>query len=119
MSKVFEDLNWRVAFKRAAVLIALYLALTYVLSTAFPGSFGVSLSELPFFAVNAVFFFFIFAAVYAFSERAKRRRMARMKDEEKSKDSGSGDENGQKEGSLKGQLNPNTSRKKAARKRKR
>ena len=35
---MFEDLNWRSAARRSAVVIAIYLGLLYVLSVAFPDS---------------------------------------------------------------------------------
>jgi hypothetical protein len=114
---MFEDLNLRWAAKRSAVVIAIYLALIYVLSTAFPEQFGLrGRDQIISLLVNAVFFFFIFTLIYAFVERSRRRRLAEMHKKGKP-DKPSGEDSEAEPGSLKGRPNPNTSRKKARRRR--
>ena len=115
---MFEDLNWKWAARRAAVVIAIYLGLFYLLSVAFPdGGFDLqrpgALSALLF---NAGAFFIVFTFVYAFVERSRRRRLAEtQKKAKQAKPAGEDSEEGPD--SLKGRPNPNTSRKKARRRR--
>jgi hypothetical protein len=110
---MFEDLNWRWAARRAVVVIAIYLALVYVLSTVFPESFGLqNRGQIISLLINAAFFFIIFTFVYAFVERSRRRRLAEMRKKSKPEKP-----SGEDSGSLKGRPNPNTSRKKARRRR--
>ncbi len=112
---MFEDLNWRWAARRAAVVIGIYLALLYVLSTIYPESFGLqNRSQIVSLLINAAFFFLIFTFVYAYVERSRRRRLAEMN--KKSKPAKPSDEDSEP-GALKGRPNPNTSRKKARRRR--
>ena len=112
---MFEDLNWRSAARRSAVVVGIYLALVYILSTVSPETFGLqSRQEIFSVLVQAVFFFFIFTLVYALVERNRNRRL----DADRKKKSKPADENPEAEdGTLKGRPNPNTSRKKARRKR--
>jgi hypothetical protein len=124
---MFEDLDWKGAFKRAAFAAGLYLLFVYVMSLAFPESFGGTnlVSSL----VIAVAFFFIYAPVFAFAERRKKQRLAELNAQKKGKTGvrakagttgGSGtDSEEAKAGDLRGRHNPNTSRKKAARRRRR
>jgi hypothetical protein len=114
---MFEDLNWRFAARRAAVVVGIYLALIYILSTVSPETFGLrSSQEIIGVLVQAAFFFIIFTFVYAFVERSRNRRLAEMR--KKSKQAQPAAEDPQAEaGSLKGRPNPNTSRKKARRRR--
>jgi len=99
------------------VVIAIYLGLLYVLSIAFPES-GFKLEtreQILSLLVNAVMFFFIFTLVYALVDRSRRRRLG-----ETTQSSKPGKPTGEAEGPsgpLKGRPNPNTSRKKARRKR--
>jgi hypothetical protein len=113
---MFEDLNWKWAARRAAVVIGIYLALLYVLSRIYPDSFGLqNRGQIVSLLINAAFFFLIFTFVYAFVERSRRRRLAQMNEKsraEKPPDGGS-----EEPGKLKGRPNPNTSRKKARRRR--
>jgi len=124
---MFEDLDWKSAFRRAAFAAALYLLFVYVMSMAFPESFGTSSSNLTSALVVAVIFFFLYAPLFAFTERRKRRRLAELKAQKKGKprvkttdrtagESGTEDEEAE---SLRGRHNPNTSRKKASRRRRR
>ncbi len=112
---MFEDLNWRWAARRAAVVIVIYLALIYVLSRVSPKTFGLqSGQEVIALLVQAFFFFLIFTAVYAFVERSRNRRLAGTS---KKPERPSGEDSEAEPGSLKGRPNPNTSRKKARRRR--
>jgi hypothetical protein len=114
---MFEDLNWRWAARRSAVVIAIYLGLFYVLSTAFPEQFGLrGREQIISLLVNAAVFFFIFTLIYAFVERNRRRRLAEMHKKSKP-EKPSGEDSEAEPGSLKGRPNPNTSRKKARRRR--
>ncbi|QYJ17004.1 hypothetical protein Rxycam_02841 [Rubrobacter xylanophilus DSM 9941] len=109
---MFKDLDWRSAARRSAVVVAIYLAVFYLLSVAFPESFRLrSSQDVTALLINAVFFFFIFTLIYALLDRRRARMMAeaRKKREEGSERS--------VPGPLKGRPNPNTSRKKAARRR--
>jgi amino acid permease len=112
---MFEDLNWKWAARRAAVVIGIYLVLLYVLSTIYPESFGLqNSSQIVSLLINAAFFFVVFTFVYAYVERSRRRRMAEMS--KKSKSAKPSDEDSEPS-ALKGRPNPNTSRKKARRRR--
>jgi len=112
---MFEDLNWKWAARRAAVVIGIYLALLYVLSTIYPESFGLQTrGQIVSLLVNAAFFFLIFTFVYAYVERSRRRRITEASKKSKPAEPSGED---QEPGSLKGRPNPNTSRKKARRRR--
>jgi preprotein translocase subunit SecG len=125
--RMFEGLEWKNALKRAAIFVGLWLGLVYVLSTAFPGSFGVqSAADLTNMAIFAIIFFFVYTVFFAFAERRKKRRLAEQKAQKKGKPgarvrAGSETPEGGEAGpdSLKGRHNPNTSRRKAARRRRR
>jgi hypothetical protein len=132
--KLFEDLEWGPAFKRAAFLVAFWLLALYVLNVSFPETFVLGLDSsagVISMVVNAVLFFFFFAVFTAFTERSKRRRAAAIRAQRKggtgaratagSKDKPGASEDGEEEGAgeLRGRHNPNTSRKKAARRRRR
>ena len=116
---MFEGLNWRSAARRSAIVIAVYLALFYVLSVAFPESFGLrDRAQVVSLLLNAVMFFFVFTLVYAFVERSRSRRIeeARKKKapEKPARDGGDPDATASE---LRGRPNPNTSRKKTRRRR--
>ena len=112
---MFNDLDWRSAAKRSAVVIGIYVALFYVLSGVFPQQFGLQdRAQITALLFNAAIFFFIFTFVYALVDRSRRRRMAEMSNKSKqAKPAGEDSETGP----LKGRPNPNTSRKKARRRR--
>jgi hypothetical protein len=116
---MFEDLNWKYAARRAAVVIAIYLGLLYILSIAFPETnFRLETREqIISLLVNAVFFFLIFTFVYAYIDRSRRRRMAEMSRGGRAGKPSATGEDAESSGQLKGRPNPNTSRKKARRKR--
>lgn len=119
---MFEDLDWRGALKRAALTVLFYLVLVYVLNVAIPGSVGSPAVV----AMNAAFLFVLFVVFHAFVDRRKRRRQAQMRTDAKGKKpAGKGtpkagaeeDDEDAEPSVLKGRQNPNTSRKKAARRR--
>jgi uncharacterized membrane protein len=132
--KLFEDLEWGPAFKRAAFLVAFWLLALYVLNIAFPETFVLGLDSsagVISLLVNAVLFFFFFAVFTAFTERSKKRRAAAMRAQRKggtgatntggTKGKSGAPEDGEEaeSGDLRGRHNPNTSRRKAARRRRR
>ena len=123
---MFEDLNWSSALKRAGLTVLFYLVLVYVLNIAIPGSYGGPVAL----ALNAAFLFVIFTLFHAFIDRRRRRREAQLRAQRKGKKpadakgakpgakataTGDGEEAG--ESDLKGRQNPNTSRRKATRRR--
>jgi len=116
---MFEDLNWKYAARRAAVVIAIYLGLLYFLSVAFPDTnFRLeNRAQILSLLVNAAFFFLIFTLVYAFVDRSRRRRLAAATQQTRPEKPSATGEDGEAADSLKGRPNPNTSRKKARRKR--
>ena len=130
---MFEGLEWKNAFKRAAIFVGIWLALIYIFKTAFPGYVNLSFdssAEIVTFLAYPVVFFFLFAVFTAFAERSKKRRFAQLKAQKKAKPgaraaratggSGAAEDDEETESSrLKGRYNPNTSRKKAARRRRR
>ena len=129
---MFEDLDWKGAVKRAAFDAALYVLFIYVMTIAFPESFGASTNIISTLVV-ALAFFLIYTPFFAFAERRKRRRLAEMRAQQKGKPGartgaranakatqGTGpDDEEAGEGNLRGRHNPNTSRRKAARRRRR
>ncbi len=130
---MFEGLEWKSAFKRAAVIFAIWLFSIYAISVAFPESFTLgfdSSAGIASFLINAVFFFFFFVVLTAFIERSKKRNAARLRSGQKAPKKGkpgaetTGAARAAEDGengpvSLKGRHNPNTSRKKASRRRRR
>jgi hypothetical protein len=111
---MFEDLNWKWAARRAAVVIGIYLALLYVLSIVSPETFGLqSREQIISLLVNAFIFFIIFTFVYALVDRSRRRRLSGMSKQAKP----AAEDPEAEPGELKGRPNPNTSRKKARRRR--
>jgi hypothetical protein len=112
---MFEGLNWKAAARRSAIVIAVYIALFYVLGVAFPETFGLAdNAQIVGLLINAVIFFFVFTFVYAFVERNRARRMGQMNKSERPARSEPDPDN---PSALKGRPNPNTSRKKSRRKR--
>ena len=122
---MFEDLNWGAALKRAGLTVLFYLVLVYVLNVAIPGSYGGPVAL----AINALFLFGIFTLFHAFIDRRRRRREAQLRAQRKGKKpaekggakptpaaAGEGDEDAA-DSTLRGRHNPNTSRKKASRRR--
>ena len=115
---MFEGLNWKSAARRSAIVIVVYLTLFYVLSVAFPQSFGLQdRAQVVSLLVNAVMFFFVFTLVYAFVERSRNRRIEETrKKAPKEPARGEGDPDAPAS-ELRGRPNPNTSRKKTRRRR--
>lgn len=116
---MFEGLNWSSAFRRAAIFTGIWLGLVYVMHAISPQLFrlGDSSAFLTL-ALNAVLFFFLYAVFFAFIERRRNRLRTEAKSGGKSKSGKpvANDEDAPA-GALKGQRNPNTSRKKATRRR--
>ena len=94
------------------MVIGIYVALLYVLSTVSPDTFPLQISVL---LIQAPIFFFMFTFVYAFIDRSRRRRLAEMS--KKSREAKPAGDSEAGPGELKGRPNPNTSRKKARRRR--
>ena len=128
---MFEDLDWKGAFRRAVFAAALYVLFVYVMTIAFPLTFGAGSSMIQTLVIATVFFF-VYAPIFAFAERRKRRRLAELRAQQKGKKPGAnartnagtnaniGPEAEDEEmGDLRGRRNPNTSRKKASRRRRR
>jgi hypothetical protein len=115
---MFEDLNWKSAARRSAIVIAIYLGLLYLLSVLFPDSgFNMdSQGQVISLFVNAIIFFFIFTFVYALVERSRNRRIAESRKQKKLGKQATGDQEADAT-SLKGRPNPNTSHKKTRRRR--
>jgi hypothetical protein len=116
---MFEDLNWKSAARRSAVVIALYLGLLYLLSVLFPKS-GFNLdsqAQIISLLFNAVIFFFVFTFVYAFIERNRSRRIAEARKQRKPGKPAREEGDPEDASSLRGRPNPNTSRKKSRRRR--
>ena len=129
---MFEGLDWRSAFKRAAFAASLYVLFIYVMTVAFPETFGASTNIVSTLVV-AVAFFLMYTPFFAFAERRKKRRLAEMRAQQKGKPGAKTgtrtnaratqetdpDDEEAGEGDLRGRHNPNTSRRKAARRRRR
>ncbi|MBX6762358.1 MAG: hypothetical protein K6T51_02825 [Rubrobacteraceae bacterium] len=108
----FRDLRWGPAFRRSLWFTALWVVLVYVLSRVFPKSFSLhGAGQILILAVYAVLFFLLYAVLFAFSER-RRREQTRKRNKKDRKEGEEGTN-----GSLKGRFNPNTSRRKARRRR--
>jgi hypothetical protein len=121
---MFKDLDWKGAFRRAALTVLIYLGLVYVLNIALPGTAAGIVPT----AINAAILFVIFTFFHAFVERRKKRQRAALQSQgkvKKTKDrrptdaSGTNGEEGEEitATDLKGRQNPNTSRRKASRRR--
>ena len=137
---MFEDLNWKGAIRRAAFAAALYVLFIYLMTVAFPETFGANTNIVSTLVVAAAFFL-IYTPFFAFADRRKKRRLAELNAQKKGKPgaranragaNGANDRTGTAEGSgpddgeeeagesdLRGRHNPNTSRRKASRRRRR
>lgn len=111
-----KNLDWKAGFRRAALFMVLYAVILYVMSVAFPESFGIGREQLPGLLLNAVFFFLILTTFFAFTEKRRAQRIAELKAQREGKQNKPEKENGES-GPLKGRPNPNTSRKKTRRRR--
>ena len=118
-----RNLNWRAGLRRGAIFTVVWLILVYVASVALPQYFGLNLPEqLPALAVNVVAFFVLFTIFSAYTEKRRAQRQAELRAAKKGKSTGktarrNDEDEGAEPGRLKGQYNPNTSRKKARRRR--
>lgn len=119
---MFKDLDWKGAVKRAALTVLIYLGLVYVLNVALPGT---STGILPT-ALNAALLFVVFTFFHAFVERRKKRQKSALRSQGKEKTknkSTTASDTEEDEGGVnlskdfKGRRNPNTSRRKASRRR--
>ena len=138
---MFEDLDWKAALKRGVIFVGIYLLSMYVLSTASPEYFDLGLAtsaDISGFAITVAFLFLFIVFISAFTDRTRRRTIARRRAEAKAAQKA-----GQRKGrpgaaartdvaaesdangdgavreDLSGRRNPNTSRKKTARRRRR
>lgn len=118
---MFRDLPWRQGFRKAAIFIVIWAVLIYFMNIAFPETFGLNSEDVPGFAVNGVMFFFVFAFFFAWTEKRRNQRIEELKNRKKNERPGrpAGDDgdDGRPESAFKGKPNPNTSRKKARRRR--
>ena len=120
---MFKDIDWKGAFRRAALTVLIYLGLIYVLNVALPGS---ATGIVPT-AINAAILFVIFTFFHAFVERRKKRQKAALRLQDggkktKNKTAAATGVDGESDEAtpskaFKGRQNPNTSRKKASRRR--
>ncbi len=113
---MMKNLDWKAGIRRAALFMLLYAVILYVMSVAFPESFGIGQAQIPGLLLNAVFFFLILSTFFAFTEKRRAQRIAEMKAQKKGKTEKPEHEDGEP-GPLKGRPNPNTSRKKSRRRR--
>lgn len=111
-----KNLDWKAGIRRAAMFMVLYAVILYVMSFAFPETFGISAEQLPGLLINAVFFFIILSVFFAYTEKRRAQRIAELKAQRKGRQEKPASEDGEP-GPLKGRPNPNTSRKKARRRR--
>ncbi len=98
------------------MFMVLYAVILYVMSAVFPESFGIGREQVPGLLINAVFFFLILTVFFAFTEKRRAQRLAELKARREGKQAKPETEDGEP-GPLKGRPNPNTSRKKARRRR--
>lgn len=120
---MFKDIDWKGAVRRAALTVLIYLGLIYVLNVALPGT---STGIVPT-IINAAILFVIFTFFHGFVERRKKRQKAALRSTDKDKKtknrstaaSGTEEDDGGVNLSkdFKGRQNPNTSRRKASRRR--
>lgn len=111
-----KNLDWKAGIRRATLFMLLYVVILYVMSVAFPETFGISREQLPGLLLNAVFFFLILTVFFAFTEKRRAQRLAELKAKRQGKQAKTEEENAAS-GPLKGRPNPNTSRKKTRRRR--
>jgi flagellar biosynthesis/type III secretory pathway M-ring protein FliF/YscJ len=111
-----KNFDWKAGFRRAAIFILLYAAILYIMNTAFPETFGIAEGQLPSILIQGVFFFLILAVFFSWTEKRRRQRIEELRARKQGQQNRpeSDDED---PGPLKGKPNPNTSRKKARRRR--
>jgi len=123
---MFRDLDFKKATKRAALFTGMWLLLIYVLSVWQPGTFSLGLDTRAGqigLALNALLFFGLYTLVVAFTVRRRHRVLAERSGKQpkpaKAPKAGEPAEGGgdAEPSLLKGRHNPNTSRKKATRRR--
>lgn len=111
-----KNFEWKAGFRRAAIFILLYAAILYFMATLFPETFGISEGQLPSIVIQGVFFFFILAVFFSWTEKRRRQRIEELRARKRGQQ-GKPDSEDEEPGPLKGRPNPNTSRKKARRRR--
>jgi hypothetical protein len=108
--------DWKAGFRRASVFILLYAVILYAMSVFFPGTFGIREGQLQAIVLQGVFFFLILGVFFSFTEKRRKERIADMRSRKQGKQPKPEDEGGEPS-AFKGRPNPNTSRKKARRRR--
>lgn len=111
-----SNFDWKAGFRRAAVFILLYAVILYTMNVLFPETFGVGEGQLPAILIQGVFFFFILGIFFSWTEKRRKQRMAELRDRKQGKQPSPEGEEGEPS-PYKGKPNPNTSRKKARRRR--
>lgn len=117
-----QRFDWKAGFRRASIFILLYAVILYAMSVFFPETFGVTREQLPAVGMQAVFFFLILGIFFSFTEKRRKERMAELRARRQGKQGKQGKserpegEDGEPS-AFKGRPNPNTSRKKARRRR--
>lgn len=117
-----KNVNWGSALKRAAIFTGLWLGLVYVMHTFDSNIFQLNtVTDWITLGANAIIFFFLYTLMFGWLEKRRAEKRAQLKEskekaknKEVSKDRTVGD---QELGSLRGQFNPNTSRRKVRRRR--
>lgn len=112
---MMKNFNWKAGVRRAAFFMVLYAVILYVMNILFPESFGIGQAQIPGLLVNAVFFFLILTAFFAFTEKRRAQRLADLRAQKGKQEKPEREDGGS--GPLKGKPNPNTSRKKSRRRR--
>lgn len=119
---MFEGINWSNALKRATIFTVIWLALVYVMHTINPKFFKLGNSnDILLLGLNAALFFVVYTVFFGFMERRKNRTQNQKTSgnlrakEGRTHTTKDGEE--MEGGRYKGQVNPNTSRKKASRRR--
>lgn len=116
---MMKNFDWKAGFRRAAIFILLYAVILYAMSVFFPETFGITEQQLPAIALQGVFFFLILGIFFSFTEKRRKQRMADMRARRQGKQPKQPRSEGESEepSAFKGRPNPNTSRKKARRRR--
>lgn len=112
-----KNLDWKAGFRRAAIFVVLYAVILYAMSELFPQTFGVREGQLQTILIQGVFFFLVLSAFFAWSEPRRKQRMADLKARREGKQPKQQRDENAEPSAFKGRQNPNTSRKKARRRR--
>lgn len=113
-----QRFDLKAGFRRAAVFILLYAVILYAMNVFFPETFGVQQGQLQAIVLQGVFFFLILGLFFSFTEKRRKERIAEMRARKQGKQPKSqGEGENEEPSAFKGRPNPNTSRKKARRRR--